>query len=167
MYIICSDAGQPLREELAKSPQKILSSALPQFFTQGQGSSPLISQLPSASSSMNEDTPMIPVSDNLVPIVSSSSAIASPVAPDVYFHGLELISTLVKLMPDWLHNNRLVFDMLLLAWNSPARSARLQNEQELSLLQVRFYYVLPRSARTLTMLIVCILILSFTRIWSL
>ncbi|KAJ4791719.1 Transformation/transcription domain-associated protein [Rhynchospora pubera] len=136
MYIICSDSGQPLREELSKSPQKILSSALPQFSTQGQGSSPLISQLPS-SSSMNEDTPMISVSDNLVPITSSSTAAVGPAAPDAYFHGLELISIMVKLMPDWLHNNRLVFDTLLLAWNSPARIARLQNEQELSLLQVK------------------------------
>uniref|UniRef100_A0A6N2NDQ4 Uncharacterized protein n=1 Tax=Salix viminalis TaxID=40686 RepID=A0A6N2NDQ4_SALVM len=31
MYILRSDAGQPLRDELAKSPQKILASAFPEF----------------------------------------------------------------------------------------------------------------------------------------
>jgi transformation/transcription domain-associated protein len=39
-------------------------------------------------------------------------------------------------MPEWLRDNRVVFDTLLLAWKSPARIARLQNEQELSLPQV-------------------------------
>lgn len=55
---------------------------------------------------------------------------------DSYFNGLELVSTLVKLIPEWLHNNRVVFDSLLLACKSPARLARLQNEQNLSLPQV-------------------------------
>ncbi|KAI7992933.1 hypothetical protein LOK49_LG12G02561 [Camellia lanceoleosa] len=31
MYIIRSDAGQPLREELAKSPEKIVACAFPEF----------------------------------------------------------------------------------------------------------------------------------------
>ena len=31
MYIIKSEAGQLLRDELAKSPQKILASAFPEF----------------------------------------------------------------------------------------------------------------------------------------
>ncbi|KAJ3683868.1 hypothetical protein LUZ60_014095 [Juncus effusus] len=137
MYIICSDAGQPLREELAKSPQKILASAFPQYFTTGQNSSALISQLPSSSSSMNEDTPMIPISENLAANQVSTSVVTGQASPEAYFHGLDLISTMVKLMPDWLHNNRMVFDTLLLAWNSPARVSRLQNEQELSLLQVK------------------------------
>jgi hypothetical protein len=39
-------------------------------------------------------------------------------------------------MPEWLCNNRVVFDTLLLAWKSPSRIDRLQNEQELSLPQV-------------------------------
>jgi transformation/transcription domain-associated protein len=55
---------------------------------------------------------------------------------DSYFNGLELVSALVKLMPEWLRNNRVVFDTLLLAWKSPARLSRLQNEQDLSLPQV-------------------------------
>lgn len=55
---------------------------------------------------------------------------------DAYFHGLSLICTLVKLMPEWLHNNRVVFDALVLIWKSPGRIGRLQNEQELSLVQV-------------------------------
>ncbi|KAK3007682.1 hypothetical protein RJ639_014819 [Escallonia herrerae] len=38
MYIIRSDAGQPLREELAKSPEKILSSAFPEYLPKSDAS---------------------------------------------------------------------------------------------------------------------------------
>lgn len=132
MYIICSDAGQPLREELSKSPQKILTNAFPQFVPQAEGSA-------AQPSSMNNEGLTGPISDSFASQPSSSAATSS----DGYFHGLELISTLVKLMPDWLHNNRVVFDTLLLAWKSPARIARLQNEQELSLLQVISLVISP------------------------
>ncbi|XP_074572437.1 uncharacterized protein LOC141828947 isoform X1 [Curcuma longa] len=122
MYIICSDIGQPLREELAKLPHKILGNAFPQFIQHSDGT---ITQS-STTSITNEG------------LTSDSSTNPSlPVYSDGYFHGLELISTLVKLMPDWLHANRIVFDTLLLVWKSPARIARLQNEQVLSLLQVK------------------------------
>ncbi|EHA8588761.1 hypothetical protein COCNU_scaffold006566G000100 [Cocos nucifera] len=126
MYIICSDAGQPLREELAKSPQKILSSAFPQFYQQVEGST----ALPSSS---NDEGLINPISDNF----AGPSPVNLGAFSDAYFHGLELISTLVKLMPEWLHGNRVVFDTLLVVWKSPERIARLQNEQELSLLQVK------------------------------
>lgn len=127
MYIICSDAGQPLREELSKSPQKILASAFPQFFPQAKGSM--------AQPGSSSDEGLInPISDNFAGPPSVNLGACS----DGYFNGLELISTLVKLMPEWLHGNRVVFDTLLLVWKSPARIARLQNEQELSLLQVCF-----------------------------
>lgn len=122
MYIICSDAGQPLREELAKSPHKILANAFPQFFPHSEGS------VVQPSSSVNDE------------VLMSDTFTSPPLAAcsDGYFHGLELISTLVKLMPNWLHGNRVVFETLLLVWKSPARIARLQNEQELSLLQAGF-----------------------------
>ncbi|KAG1327763.1 Phosphatidylinositol 3-and 4-kinase family protein with FAT domain [Cocos nucifera] len=126
MYIICSDAGQPLREELAKSPQKILASAFPQFYPQAEGS---MAQL----GSLNDEGLINPISDNFAGPPSVNLGACS----DGYFNGLELISTLVKLMPEWLHGNRVAFDTLLLVWKSPARIARLQNEQELSLLQVK------------------------------
>nr|XP_029116772.1 transformation/transcription domain-associated protein isoform X3 [Elaeis guineensis] len=126
MYIICSDAGQPLREELAKSPQKILASAFPQFYPQAEGS---MAQLGSS----NDEGLINPISDNFAGPPSVNLGACS----DGYFNGLELIFTLVKLMPEWLHGNRVVFDTLLLVWKSPARIARLQNEQELSLLQVK------------------------------
>ncbi|CAL9045632.1 unnamed protein product [Musa banksii] len=121
MYIICTDAGQPLREELAKSPHKILANAFPQFFPHSEGS------VVQPSSSVNDE------------VLMSDTFTSPPLAAcsDGYFHGLELISTLVKLMPNWLHGNRIVFETLLLVWKSPARIARLQNEQELSLLQVK------------------------------
>ncbi|KAM7251269.1 hypothetical protein ACFE04_023152 [Oxalis oulophora] len=102
VYIIQSDAGQMLREELARSPQKILASAFAEFL------SPDDSNMPSAHS--NETS-------------------------DAYFQGLALVKTMVKLMPDWLHSNRVVFDTLGLIWKSPARTSRLQNEQELNLMQ--------------------------------
>ncbi|KAG0495759.1 hypothetical protein HPP92_000450 [Vanilla planifolia] len=118
-------SGQPLREELARSPQKIISSAFPDFSAQGDGSS---SQ---KGLSMNEENIVNPMSDNF-----SNSSGNLGTSSDAYFHGLYIISVLVKLMPDWLYANRVVFDTLLLVWRAPARIARLQNEQELSLLQV-------------------------------
>ncbi|KAL0379140.1 UNVERIFIED_CONTAM: putative transcription-associated protein 1 [Sesamum radiatum] len=54
-----------------------------------------------------------------------------------FFQGLALVKTLVKLMPGWLQSNRVVFDTLVLLWKSPARISRLQNEQELNLMQVK------------------------------
>ncbi|KAG8079526.1 hypothetical protein GUJ93_ZPchr0007g3092 [Zizania palustris] len=106
MYIICSDTGE-LRDQLAKSPQKILASAFSQFYSQTEASG-----------------------------FTGQSSSNMVTGSDSYFNGLELISTLVKLMPEWLCNNRVVFDTLLLAWKSPSRIDRLQNEQELSLPQV-------------------------------
>lgn len=125
MYIICSDAGQPLREELAKSPQKILSSAFPQFFPKLEGS---LSPAPSMS-----DEGIVSQTENL----TSAPPTAVVASSDAYFQGLALISALVKLMPDWLQANRIVFDTLVVVWKSPARMSRLQNEQELSLVQVK------------------------------
>ncbi|KAI0530691.1 hypothetical protein KFK09_000238 [Dendrobium nobile] len=126
MYIICSDAGQPLREELARSPQKIISNAFPQFSSPADGSS---SQKCSA---MTEEAFNNPISESF-----SASSTNLGASSDGYFHGLYIISTLVKLMPAWLYTNRTVFETLLRAWKSPARVARLQNEQELSLLEVK------------------------------
>ncbi|XXG86133.1 hypothetical protein AAC387_Pa11g1088 [Persea americana] len=126
MYIICSDAGLPLREELAKSPQKILSSAFPQFFPKLEES-----KSPSASSVGEEGA--VSQTENF----SNSSHTALGSSSEAYFHGLALVSTMVKLMPDWLQANRVVFDTLVLVWKSPARMTRLQNEQELSLVQVK------------------------------
>ncbi|XP_010436242.1 PREDICTED: probable transcription-associated protein 1, partial [Camelina sativa] len=98
MYVIRSDAGQPLREELAKSPHKILSYKLE-----------------------SSNTPLT----------------KSNVASDAYFQGLYLIKTMVKLIPSWLQSNRTIFDALALLWKSHARTSRLQNEQELTLVQVK------------------------------
>ncbi|KAF8377831.1 hypothetical protein HHK36_031216 [Tetracentron sinense] len=126
MYILRSDAGQPLREELARSPQKILASAFPRFLPKPEGSI-----IPAASMS----------DESLVTSLSESSTIPPSATPganmDAYFQGLALISTLVKLMPDWLQTNRVVFDTLVLVWKSPARISRLRSEQELSLVQVK------------------------------
>ena len=123
MYIICSDAGLPLREELARSPQKILAGAFAQFLPQAEGSTS------HPSSSVNNEGGVGSMSDTCPPAGMTANS-------DGYFHGLYLISTLVKLMPEWLLGNRIVFDTLLLVWKSPARFSRLKNEQELSLLQV-------------------------------
>lgn len=74
--------------------------------------------------------------------VSASTDAPNVLAPtpnatsDAYFQGLALIKTLVKLMPGWLQSNRTVFDTLVLVWKSPGRISRLQNEQELNLVQV-------------------------------
>jgi transformation/transcription domain-associated protein len=131
MYIICSDTGE-LRDGLAKSPQKILSSAFSQFYSQSETAS---AQLPSLGPA-NELLSSVKDEGTGATIDSFTGQSSSNMVTDSYFNGLELISTLVKLMPEWLRDNRVVFDTLLLAWKSPARIARLQNEQELSLPQV-------------------------------
>lgn len=123
MYIIRSDAGQPLREELAKSPEKILSSAFPDFVPKAE---PSVAQ-------GSVETPSLGGDDNTQP---QSNPAAPSVIQDAYFQGLALIKTLVKLMPGWLQSNRVVFDTLVLLWKSPTRISRLQNKQEQSLVQV-------------------------------
>ncbi|CAN7108366.1 unnamed protein product [Brassica rapa subsp. narinosa] len=126
MYIIRSEAGQPLREELAKSPRKILSCAFPEIL-------PKSDALLSVAASSSGD-------ENLVSTQSESSnrtSTKSDIASDAYFQGLYLIKTMVKLIPSWLQSNRTVFDALALLWKSHGRTARLQNEQELNLVQVK------------------------------
>ncbi|XP_042493905.1 transformation/transcription domain-associated protein-like isoform X1 [Macadamia integrifolia] len=132
MYIIRSDAGQPLREELAKAPQKILANAFPQFFPKSEGSVPSVSVTPPAAP-MSDENLVMPLPESLSNPPSATQSESS----DAYFQGLALISALVKLMPEWLYNNRIVFDTLVLVWKSPARIVRLHNEQELSLIQVK------------------------------
>ncbi|KAJ0907922.1 putative non-specific serine/threonine protein kinase [Helianthus annuus] len=130
MYIIRSDAGQPLREELAKSPEKILSSAFPEFIPKADEAS-MAQGSPETSSLGGVGD------DNTQLQTNSSNSTAPNVLPDAYFQGLALIKTLVKLMPGWLQSNRIVFDSLVLLWKSPARISRLQNKQEQSLVQVK------------------------------
>ncbi|KAG8099235.1 hypothetical protein GUJ93_ZPchr0013g36432 [Zizania palustris] len=134
MYIICSDTGE-LRDQLAKSPQKILASAFSPFYSQTEAAGNQISSsgpINQLSSSVKDEGHTGAITEGFIGQPSSDMATGS----DSYFNGLELISTLVKLMPEWLCNNRVVFDTLLLAWKSPSRIDRLQNEQELSLPQV-------------------------------
>ena len=62
------------------------------------------------------------------------STAASPgQTADAHFQGISLVLALVKLMPDWLHNNRPLFDALVLVWKLSSRQARVRNERSLSL----------------------------------
>lgn len=134
MYIIQSDAGQPLRDELAKSPQKILASAFPEFVPRSDiAMTPGTSSTPAAV--LGEEGLVTPPPDTSTPASAPSSATS-----DAYFQGLALIKTLVKLIPGWLQSNRIVFDTLVLVWKSPARISRLHNEQELNLVQVSLFH---------------------------
>uniref|UniRef100_A0A6N2M667 FAT domain-containing protein n=1 Tax=Salix viminalis TaxID=40686 RepID=A0A6N2M667_SALVM len=132
MYIIRSDAGQPLRDELAKSPQKILASAFPEFLPKSD-----LEMTPGSSST----PPSALLGDESLVAPSADSANLLPVNPgttlNAYFQGLALVKTLAKLILGWLHSNRLVFDTLVRLWKSPARISRLHNEQELNLVQVK------------------------------
>lgn len=129
MYIIRSEAGQPLRDELAKSPQKILASAFSEF--------PIKSDVTVAPASTSTHTSLLGEESVVAPSTDASNPPAPPNATsDAYFQGLALIKTLVKLIPGWLQSNRSVFDTLVLVWKSPARISRLQKEQELNLVQV-------------------------------
>ncbi|GAB2260071.1 hypothetical protein Droror1_Dr00010926 [Drosera rotundifolia] len=131
MYIIRSDAGQTLREELAKSPQKLLAYAFSEIVPKSESTMPTGSGT-EPSTVVKDESRDSPLPDG--PNLSSSS---SEVTGDSYFQGLAIIKTLVKLMPSWLQNNRIVFDTLVLVWKSPARIARLQKEQELNLVEVK------------------------------
>lgn len=131
MYIICSEAGQPLRDELSKSPQKILSSAFSEFMPKSEVAMASSSTIANATLS-GEENHVSASSDGSNVLVPTPNATS-----DAYFQGLALIKTLVKLMPGWLQSNRAVFDTLVLVWKSPARISRLQNEQELNLVQIK------------------------------
>ncbi|CAH9105798.1 unnamed protein product [Cuscuta europaea] len=131
MYIIRSDAGQPLREELAKSPEKIIASAFSEFAPKtdaGTGQEHANRQ----NTLVGNEAVITHQMETSIPATSTSGGMQ-----DAYFQGLALVKTLVKLMPTWLQNNRIVFDTLVLMWKSPARISRLQNEQELNLVQVK------------------------------
>lgn len=131
MYIIRSDAGQPLRDELARSPQKILVSAFPEFLPKSEATVASVSA-PVPSSLVTEGG----VSENAPSDDTNVSSITSNTVSDSYFQGLQLMKTLIKLIPGWLPSNSIVFDTLVLLWKSPARISRLRNEQELNLVQV-------------------------------
>lgn len=128
MYIIRSDAGQPLREELAKSPDKIIASGFPDFLPHSDASG--------TQGSFNHSTSMKEEGHMNQPESSVPSSTNTGGTQDAYFQCLVMIKTLVKLMPGWLQSNRIVFNTLVLLWKSPARISRLQNEQELNLVQV-------------------------------
>ncbi|XP_044463478.1 transformation/transcription domain-associated protein-like isoform X2 [Mangifera indica] len=130
MYVIQSDVGQPLRDELAKSPQKILGSAFPEFMQKSDATTTGTSTPPSTLTGDEGLTSLPQDSSNL-------SSTAPAATSDAYFQGLALVKTLVKLIPGWLQSNRIVFDTLVLLWKSPARISRLHNEQELNLVQVK------------------------------
>lgn len=131
MYIIRSDAGQPLRDELAKSPQKILASAFSEFLPKSDSSMTPGSLTPTATLIGDEGLVTSPPEGPNLACTTTGASL------DAYFQGLALVSTLVKLMPGWLQSNRVVFDTLVLVWKSPARIDRLHNEQELNLVQVK------------------------------
>ncbi|KAG9129909.1 hypothetical protein Leryth_007000 [Lithospermum erythrorhizon] len=127
IYIIRSDAGHPLREELARSSDKIIASAFPDYAPKADASTSQKSHISGSASD-----PLVTRPEDPHPVVKDSASSA-----DAYFQGLVLIKTLVKLMPGWLHSHRNVFDSLVLLWKAPGRTSRLQIEQELTLVQVR------------------------------
>ncbi|CAO2831293.1 unnamed protein product [Amaranthus hypochondriacus] len=130
MYIIKSDAGQPLREELAKSPQKIIASAFVEFVPKSEISA-VSGSATTPSAQLGDEVLATPLSEG------STAPTSCGVLSDSYFEGLQLVKTLVKLMPSWLQSNRSLFDVLVLIWKSPVRIARLNKEQELNLVQVK------------------------------
>lgn len=131
MYILKSDAGQPLREELAKSPQKIITSAFPEFLPKSELSTVSGSAATPTAQLGDEALGGPPSEGSSVPSTGAGGS------SDAYFQGLSLIKILAKLMPSWLQSNRSLFDALVLVWKSPARVARLNKEQELNLVQVK------------------------------
>eukprot|EP00898_Chlorokybus_atmophyticus_P003741 jgi/Chlat1/4368/Chrsp29S04524 len=113
--IIKSDVGQPLREELARSPDKLVMYAF-QPILQG-----LMPVFPGGSM------------DEAIALAGSGPGAES----EAYFAGLQLVSTIVKLQPEWLKNNPDVFSKLLQLWRSPARVQRLLNEERLPINQLK------------------------------
>lgn len=128
--MIKSDIGQPLRDELANSAAKILASAFPNILPQREASVSKKSSSGSSGSS-SVDGLRSPQFD-----CSNTPATTLVAISNAHFGGLCLIKTLVKLLPLWLKNNRVVFELLVNLWNSAARIERLQNDPELTLVQV-------------------------------
>lgn len=121
MDIIRSEAGQPLREELARSPNKIISCAFPA----PSDDAPAVMTIQAASGGAENNY-----------MALNAGGQGAMQTSEVQFQGVSLVSALVKLSPDWLFQNRPLFDALLRLWQSPSRQDRLRNEQGLSLSQV-------------------------------
>eukprot|EP00253_Pinus_taeda_P034578 PITA_34578 len=131
MDIIRSEAGQPLREELAKSSDKIIANAFPQVIW---NSNEPVNSTVMPCEARSEYALVSLRTDNFIGIQSTGESAGH--MPDAHFHGISLVLALVKLVPEWLYNNRPVFDALVLVWKSSSRQARVLNEQSLSLEQV-------------------------------
>eukprot|EP00252_Welwitschia_mirabilis_P021819 TRINITY_DN5712_c0_g1_i1.p1 TRINITY_DN5712_c0_g1~~TRINITY_DN5712_c0_g1_i1.p1 ORF type:complete len:3567 (+),score=681.06 TRINITY_DN5712_c0_g1_i1:1467-10703(+) len=132
LAIIKSEEGQPLREELANSPEKIIAASFSQDVLKVED---VVCSSGTTSVSSGNDKVATSVSDGLAE--GQPSAIGASEVADVHLQGLSLVSSLVKIMPDWLYNNRPVFDALVLLWKSSARHTHLQNERTLNLEQVK------------------------------
>jgi transformation/transcription domain-associated protein len=124
MDIIQSETGQPLREELARSPNKIIQCAFPAPTASDDPAGAMVLQAVPAGGPENAYMGL------------NTGGSAAMQTSEVQFQGIALVSALVKLSPDWLFQNRSVFDALVSLWQSPARQERLRNEQGLSLSQV-------------------------------
>ncbi|KAL3681984.1 hypothetical protein R1sor_000006 [Riccia sorocarpa] len=134
MDIIRSEIGQPLREELSKSSAKVINCCFSHVHpapTPDEGGSAIGMPGPSTSAGP------APTGASETFMGMSTAGGTAVQTPEVHFQGVALISAVVKLMPDWLKTQRNVFDALVRIWQSPARQARLLNEQSLSLNQVK------------------------------
>ncbi|KAH7432383.1 hypothetical protein KP509_07G020000 [Ceratopteris richardii] len=129
--IIRSEAGQPLRDELARSPTKIIAKISAQECL----AAPKGDDTNAGLTNSVVGGSLVSATDSLVNV--QGTAANTTENPELQFQAITLISTLVKLLPDWLVNNRPVFDALVHVWQSPARQARLRNEQNLPLGQVK------------------------------
>lgn len=132
MDIIRSEAGQPLREELAKSSEKIIANAFPWVISK---SNELVNSTVMPYEARNKYALVSLRTDNFVGMQSTGESAGH--MPDAHFQGISLVLALVKLIPEWLYNNRPMFDALVLVWKSSSRQAHVLNEQSHSLEQVK------------------------------
>lgn len=100
------------------------------MLTQTQPSNPGQTHNPNPTPGTPPATPGTPS----VAIVVPQQYLGAP--GEVQFQGVALVSALVKLMPNWLHENRPMFDALVQLWRSPQRAGRIRQEEKLNVPQV-------------------------------
>eukprot|EP01105_Mastigella_eilhardi_P028048 TRINITY_DN89_c1_g4_i3.p1 TRINITY_DN89_c1_g4~~TRINITY_DN89_c1_g4_i3.p1 ORF type:complete len:3483 (+),score=913.52 TRINITY_DN89_c1_g4_i3:1249-10449(+) len=100
--------GGPLRDELTRSPPKLLALFVGRSVSDAQAAA------------------------------QRCSGVSAPTqAAEAQVQALGLARTLVKLLPDWLPNNKPIVDRLIDIWRSPQRMLRLKKEQGLPLQQLK------------------------------
>eukprot|EP00899_Mesostigma_viride_P026573 jgi/Mesvir1/70/Mv13673-RA.2 len=126
--VLRSPEGVPLRDELARNPQKIIQHAFASMLN--ESTSVAARANPAAAPSAATPAGQAPGQGQIVPVAEGATGKPGDVCQ---FRGVALVALLVRLMPEWLPANPELFRVLQALWRHPGRLARLASEDLLTL----------------------------------